>query len=183
MLFFDMMWKNIVEPDRSQIIIWRMGLACCTTKTTDTLCQYVILTAFVRKMFTRTSLNFTLYVHCLHCFKHTVIVSLYGIHPLAFVREGHCVFRKVRTEMFHIMWFSFSLQRPCYGPGGFSPRKPTFYSGLDSVRFTVDKTALWQVSLREIPSFSVSLTPIRILIYLHLHSSLIGWTKAEAWEP
>jgi len=62
-----------------------------------------------------TRLNFTLYVHCRYCSKHTVIVSLYGIHRLAFVVEAHCVFCKVRTEMLHIMWISFSLQRPCHG--------------------------------------------------------------------
>ena len=39
---FEMMWKNIVEPDR-----YKTGIACWITKATDTPCQYVILTAFV----------------------------------------------------------------------------------------------------------------------------------------
>ena len=37
---FEIMWKNIVEPDRSQITIWYMGIA------TKTHSEYVILLAF-----------------------------------------------------------------------------------------------------------------------------------------
>ena len=33
----EVMWKNTVEPDKSQKITWRMRFACCITKATDTL--------------------------------------------------------------------------------------------------------------------------------------------------
>jgi len=28
MPFFEIMWKNIVQPDRSQMTIWRMRFVC-----------------------------------------------------------------------------------------------------------------------------------------------------------
>jgi len=37
------MWKNIVEPDRPQMTIWRMRFACWLPKTTNTLSEYVIV--------------------------------------------------------------------------------------------------------------------------------------------
>jgi hypothetical protein len=46
---YEKMWKNIVEPYRSQMIIQRMGIACWIIKATDSPYQYVILAAFVRK--------------------------------------------------------------------------------------------------------------------------------------
>jgi len=36
------MWKNIVQPDRPQITVWRMRIACCVTKATNTDSEYVI---------------------------------------------------------------------------------------------------------------------------------------------
>ena len=44
----EIMWRNIVEPDKPQMTVWGMGIACWIPKATDTPCQYVILTDFVR---------------------------------------------------------------------------------------------------------------------------------------
>ena len=38
--------KNVVEPDRPQMAIWRMRITCWINKTTDTHSEYVILIAF-----------------------------------------------------------------------------------------------------------------------------------------
>ena len=40
------MWKNIVEPDRPQVTIWRMRIACWIPKATITHSVYVTLTDF-----------------------------------------------------------------------------------------------------------------------------------------
>jgi len=40
---YEIMWKNIVEPDRSQMTIWRTHIASWITKTTNTHSEYVIL--------------------------------------------------------------------------------------------------------------------------------------------
>jgi hypothetical protein len=37
----------MIEPDRPQLTIWRMGFACRMTKTTDPHWEYVILIAFL----------------------------------------------------------------------------------------------------------------------------------------
>jgi hypothetical protein len=36
----EMMWKDIVEPDRTQMIIWRKGISCWIPKATETLSEY-----------------------------------------------------------------------------------------------------------------------------------------------
>jgi len=51
---FDIMWKNLVEPDTSEMLR-RMCFACWITKDTDTNSEYVILITFpTAKMITRT---------------------------------------------------------------------------------------------------------------------------------
>ena len=40
------MWKNIVEPDKPQMTIWGMHIACWIHMATNTLTEYVILIAF-----------------------------------------------------------------------------------------------------------------------------------------
>jgi hypothetical protein len=40
------MWKNTVEPDRPQMIIWRVRIACFVPKATNIHSEYVILIDF-----------------------------------------------------------------------------------------------------------------------------------------
>ena len=40
------MWRNTVQPGRSQTTIWRKRIACWITKATDTHSEYVILIDF-----------------------------------------------------------------------------------------------------------------------------------------
>ena len=44
--FYVKMRDNIFEPDRPQMTIWRMRIACWIHKATDTHSQYIILTIF-----------------------------------------------------------------------------------------------------------------------------------------
>ena len=43
---YEIMWKNIVQPDKPQMATWRMPIVCWITKATNTHSEYVILTAF-----------------------------------------------------------------------------------------------------------------------------------------
>jgi len=43
---YEIMWKNILERGRLQMKIWRMRIACCITKATNTHSEYVIIIAF-----------------------------------------------------------------------------------------------------------------------------------------
>ena len=43
---YDVMWKNMVEPDRPQITIWRMRIACWIRKATNNHSKYLMLIAF-----------------------------------------------------------------------------------------------------------------------------------------
>jgi len=43
---YEIMWKNIVEPGRPQMKIWRMHIECCIHRLQKTHLEYVILIAF-----------------------------------------------------------------------------------------------------------------------------------------
>ena len=43
---YGIMWKNIVELDRTQITVWSMRFACWIPKVTNTHSEYVIFVAF-----------------------------------------------------------------------------------------------------------------------------------------
>jgi len=61
------MWKNMLQPYRSQMIIWRMRFASCIPKATNTHSEYVILIAFPLQQWLNESasmLRYT-YIACL----------------------------------------------------------------------------------------------------------------------
>ena len=63
---YEIVWKYMVQPDRAQTTIWRMGIACCITMATDTNSEYVILTAFLQQQWLHECAPLLgLYVHCL----------------------------------------------------------------------------------------------------------------------
>jgi hypothetical protein len=65
---YEITWKNIAEPDRIQMAIWRMRIACWIPKATNTHSEYVILFFFFTAiMAARARLVITLYVRCLSC--------------------------------------------------------------------------------------------------------------------
>ena len=43
---YEIMEKNNVEPDRPQMTVWRMRIAFCVPKATNTCSEYVIIIAF-----------------------------------------------------------------------------------------------------------------------------------------
>ena len=68
---YEITWKNIVQPDRLQMTIWRMRIACWTPKATDTHSEYVILIAFPRQQWLHERASILrLSVQCLSCWKN-----------------------------------------------------------------------------------------------------------------
>jgi len=64
---YEIMWNNIVEPERRQMIIWCLRIACRIRKATHTLgmCNTNCLCTAITVA--RTHFNVTLYVQCLSC--------------------------------------------------------------------------------------------------------------------
>ena len=61
------MWKNTAEPDRPQMTIWHLRIACWITKATDKRSEYVKLIPFPLQRWLRedaSMLSYT-YVACL----------------------------------------------------------------------------------------------------------------------
>jgi hypothetical protein len=44
---YELMWKNVVQPDMQQMTVWRMRIACWIPKVTNTYSEYVLLIAFL----------------------------------------------------------------------------------------------------------------------------------------
>ena len=65
---YEIMWKNIVEPDRPQMTIQCLCIAWWIPKTTNTHSEYVILIACHCNIRYTKHLNVMLHIHCLSCF-------------------------------------------------------------------------------------------------------------------
>jgi hypothetical protein len=59
---YEIMSKNIVEPEKTQMIIWCMHISCWVPKATNTNSEYCFSTATI---VVRTRLNVTSYANCL----------------------------------------------------------------------------------------------------------------------
>ena len=67
---YEILWKNIVEPGRPQMTIFRMRIACWIPKAINTHSKYVIHIIYCfysAVMVERTRYSVTLYVICLSC--------------------------------------------------------------------------------------------------------------------
>jgi len=66
---YEIKWKNIVEPGRPQMTIWRIRIACWISKATKTHSQYEIRIDFPLQqlMHERASLLCYTYIACLVC--------------------------------------------------------------------------------------------------------------------
>ena len=60
---YEIMWKNIVQPDRPQMKIWRMRIACWIPKATNTHSEYVILIAFRPQQWLHECASMLRYTH------------------------------------------------------------------------------------------------------------------------
>ena len=57
------MWKNIVQPARPQTKMWRMRIACCIPKATNTHSDYVIFIAFQLQQWLQESASTLCYTY------------------------------------------------------------------------------------------------------------------------
>jgi hypothetical protein len=63
----EIMWNDVVQPDRPQMAVRRMRIACRIPKATNTHSQYVLLIAFPLQQWLHEALSATLQVHFLSC--------------------------------------------------------------------------------------------------------------------
>jgi len=65
---YEKMWKNVVEPDRIQVIIRHMQITCWTTKARNTATEFVILIAFpLQQWLHERAPLLHLYANCFSC--------------------------------------------------------------------------------------------------------------------
>jgi uncharacterized MAPEG superfamily protein len=85
---YEIIWENVVQPDRPQMKIWRMRTEYWISKATNTYSKYVILVCFsTATMVARTRLNLivTLFVHCRSSILHVFYLGKPSMSTLYFV--------------------------------------------------------------------------------------------------
>jgi len=82
----EIMLKNLVQPDRPQMTIWHMRIACWIPKATNTLTICTTHFFSIRTMVVRTPLNITLLVHCLSFYLFlSSICCIFFLYPPFFL--------------------------------------------------------------------------------------------------
>ena len=86
------MRKNIVEPGRPRMTIWRMSFVCWIPKATDTHSEYVMLIAFPPQkwLHERVSMLRYTYIDCPLTFTNTITLSIVGVCNLLLC-AFHCL--------------------------------------------------------------------------------------------
>jgi hypothetical protein len=98
----------MVEPDRSQVTIWRKCIACWITKATNTYSEYVILIAFPLQQW----LNERAWILRSTCIAYPVILSpllssrTFNIGHISFSHSFYIFF------LFHYFFYSFFWEFP-----------------------------------------------------------------------
>jgi hypothetical protein len=74
------MYGSVVDPDRAQMTIWRMRIACCVPKATYTHSQYVTLIAFPLQQCLQERALMLRYTY-IECLVHSWLDSPSGPRP------------------------------------------------------------------------------------------------------
>ena len=73
---YEIMLKNVVEPGRSHMTIWRMDTACWIPNVTNTHSEYVILIAFPLQQWLHESFSTLRYTYIVGLVKGLGIASV-----------------------------------------------------------------------------------------------------------
>jgi hypothetical protein len=84
-------WKDIVEPDRTQMTIWGMPLSCWIPTGTNTHSEYVILTAFPHQQWLHERALMLRYTHT------AFPVTNCGLGPRGDRNKAAVIFKNIRS--------------------------------------------------------------------------------------
>jgi hypothetical protein len=60
---YELMWKNMVVPERPQLTVWRMRIACWIPEATNFHSEYVILISFPLQQWLHESSSILHYIY------------------------------------------------------------------------------------------------------------------------
>ena len=82
--FYEIMWKNVVQPDRPQIIIGHVSNACWITKAIETYWKCVIFIVFPRQQWLRERVS-------VYCYTHIACTVLFNGNWLCSLCVRNCI--------------------------------------------------------------------------------------------
>ena len=108
---YEIMWQNMVEPDRPQETIWGMRIVCWIPKATHTLTIYNTYCLSTATIVVRTRLHITPYLHYLSCLRLNSVLFCRGLRRLLAkmknkIFKSKCAFQNVLVnfcEIFKIL--------------------------------------------------------------------------------
>ena len=83
---YEIMWKNILEPGRPQMTIWRMCIACWVSKATSRHSEYVIIIALTLQQLSHERISVLRYTYIACLVDENQVISEEGVGV-----EGHPV--------------------------------------------------------------------------------------------
>jgi hypothetical protein len=88
---YEIMWKNIVQPDRPQVTICLIRISCWITKVPHTITEYVLVIAFPLQQWLheRASLLCCTYIACL---VHSDVCHLQKMRRISSSRRLHVLY-------------------------------------------------------------------------------------------
>jgi len=81
------MWKNIAQPDRPNMAVWRMRIACWMPKATNTPSEYVLLIAFSLQLWLNERASMFRYAYTaflvapMYAYVGPIVSSLQTVYP------------------------------------------------------------------------------------------------------
>ena len=85
---YEIMWKNLVQPGRPQMTIWRIRVACLVPKPTNTHSEYVILIALPPQPWLNESALMLLYIYIV-CLVHFCQVYRLTVQVIPYAYTCH----------------------------------------------------------------------------------------------
>ena len=107
--FIEIMWKNIVEPGRPQMTIWRMHIACWIPKATNTHSESGILIAFPLQQWLHVrhlTLHYTYIACCVTYFCNATYIPIYFV----VLENTKCPFSQNRWYFYIILSFKMAFR-------------------------------------------------------------------------
>ena len=110
---YEIKWKNIVEPDRPHMTIWRLCIACCILKATNVHSDYILLIAFPLQqwLYERSSM-LRLYLYCLpYCNREAFFFQWGTKCEILFTWNNHFIVQLMHTKKKKTYLLTYSMEQ------------------------------------------------------------------------
>ena len=99
---YEIMWKNIVKPGRSQMTIWRVRVSCWIPKATNTHSQYVIFIALPPPQWSHESASMLRYSNIACFVKFWTSYTKGTVTKISLFHRAFCITKFYLYQLMHL---------------------------------------------------------------------------------